>query len=56
MDCISFNNKGYVAIVNKINNTNLNIKKGSPIFQITENHIEIVQYFLEFNQNEFYLK
>ena len=45
MDCLSFNNKGYVAIAFNLTQPIRYAKDGSPLYEIAGNHLRPVQYF-----------
>ncbi|TMW50317.1 hypothetical protein DOY81_004594, partial [Sarcophaga bullata] len=45
MDCLNFNNKGYVAIAFNLTQPIRYAKDGSPLYEIAGNHLRPVQYF-----------
>lgn len=56
MDCQSMGSLGYISVVNSFENATQNPMDGSPIYQIHENQIEIIQYFTAAHQHRAYLK
>lgn len=57
MDCLAMDNgMAYVAISNTIENDMVDLSEASPLFQITANSVDIVQYFSMPFQNKVYLR
>ncbi|KNC21683.1 hypothetical protein FF38_09796 [Lucilia cuprina] len=56
MDCINFNNKGYVALALNLTEPVKYAKEGSPIYEIAGNRLRAVQYFPAPNLMSVYLR
>lgn len=56
MDCINFNNKGYVALALNLTEPVKYAKEGSPIYEIDGNRIKAVQFFAAPNLMSIYLR
>ncbi|XP_055372814.1 homeobox-like protein HDP1 [Condylostylus longicornis] len=47
MDCKEFNSKGYIAVAYNLTSRPEILKNGSPVFEMENDKIEIIQYFAE---------
>ncbi|KAM7342370.1 closca [Cochliomyia hominivorax] len=56
MDCINFNNKGYVAIAFNLSEPVKYAKEGSPIYEIVGDRLKAVQYFAASNLLSVFLR
>ncbi|KAJ6633707.1 hypothetical protein Bhyg_15533, partial [Pseudolycoriella hygida] len=56
MDCLGIDGTGYVAISNAIENDLVDLNEASPVFQVTANSVDVVQYFSMPFQNKAYLR
>lgn len=56
MDCIAIHQTGYVAISNTIESDKVDLSEGSPVIQIKNDDVNIVQYFSMKYQNKVYLR
>lgn len=56
MDCLNFNNKGYVAIALNLTEPVKYAKEGSPLYEISNDRLKAVQYFAAQNLMSVYLR
>lgn len=56
MDCISYDGIGFVVVSNTIEHDIENFDEGSPVFRVTPDKVQIVQYFSKPFQNKIYLR
>lgn len=56
MDCLAMEGIGYIAISNAIEDDVVDLDEASPVFKVTANRVEVVQYFSMPFQNKAYLR
>lgn len=56
MDCLAMQGVGFIAISNTIENDLVDVKEGSPIFQVKGNNVDVIQYFTMPFQNKVHLR